>query len=384
MRVDTIALKNLKRRPIKALFMLLGIILAVGTIVTLYTSTATLNVELADRFDEIGANIMVIPDSKDMNLSYGGVRVSGAQGKQFLANDDIISINTIPNSNNIATVAPKLLTSLTIQGEKAVVMGVDFPQELALKPWWTMEGERPKGVQDVLLGSDAAIILGIKPGDVIEIEGEIFNAAAVLHPQGSEEDGLIFMQLLAVQRLADLEDSLSLIEVAAYCTTCPIEEIVMDINNALPHAKATALGEAVKARAEVVDRFNKFSAAVAFVVFSIGSLLILVTVISSVKERTKEIGIFRAIGFRQRSIIEIFLTEALILGMFGGILGYIAGNLAARALISSAAGLDVAIGWDFFIGGITIVMALVLSLLSSAYPAVKAARLDPAEALRHI
>ncbi len=384
MRVDSIALKNIKRRPVKALFIVLGIILAVGTIVTLYTATTSLNVELADRFDEIGANIMVIPDSKEMNLSYGGVKISGSQDKQFLANDDIIAINTIPNNANIATVAPKLLTTMTISGQRIVAMGVDFPMEFALKPWWSLEGERPRGVRDVLLGSDVATILGLKPGDAIDIEGETFNVSAVLHPQGSEEDGLVFLQLLAAQRLADTEDNLSLIEVAAYCTTCPIDEIVMDINNALPHAKATALGEAVQARAEVVDRFNKFSAAVAFVVFLIGSLLILVTVISSVKERTKEIGVFRAIGFRQTSIIEIFLTEALILGLLGGVFGYIAGTIAARFLAASASGMDVGIGWDFFFGGITIVLALIISLLSSLYPAVKASKLDPVEALRHI
>ena len=384
MRVDSIALKNIKRRPAKALFIVLGIILAVGTIVTLYTATSSLNVELADRFDEIGANIIVIPDSKEMNLSYGGVKISGSQDRQFLANDDIIAINTIPNSANIATVAPKLLTTMTISGQRIVAMGVDFPMEFALKPWWSLEGERPRGVMDVLLGSDVAKILGHKAGDTIDIEGETFNVSAVLHPQGSEEDGLVFLQLLVAQRLADMDDSLSLIEVAAYCTTCPIDEIVMDINNVLPHAKATALGEAVRARAEVVDRFNKFSTAVAFVVFLIGSLLILVTVISSVKERTKEIGVFRAIGFRQSSIIEIFLTEALILGLLGGVLGYIAGTIAARFLAASASGMDVGIGWDFFFGGITIVLALIISLLSSLYPAVKASKLDPVEALRHI
>ncbi|KUO51658.1 MAG: hypothetical protein APF76_13550 [Desulfitibacter sp. BRH_c19] len=384
MRVDSIALKNIKRRPAKALFMVLGIILAVGTIVTLYTTTSSLNVELADRFDEIGANIMVIPDSKEINLSYGGVRVSGTQEKQYLVNRDIIAINTIPNGENIATVAPKLLTPLTISGQRIVAMGVDFPMEFALKPWWSFEGEKPRGVIDVLLGSDVATILGLKPGDAIDIEGEIFNVSAVLDPQGSEEDGLVFIQLLAAQRLADREDSLSLIEVAAYCNTCPIEDIVMDINKALPGAKATALGEAVRARAAVVDRFNKFSAAVAFVVFLIGSLLILVTVISSVKERTKEIGVFRAIGFRQSSIIEIFLTEALILGLLGGVIGYIAGTITARVLAASAAGMEVAIGWDFLFAGVTIVLALIISLLSSAYPAVKAAKLDPVEALRHI
>ncbi|MEW6622500.1 MAG: FtsX-like permease family protein [Bacillota bacterium] len=382
--MDSIALKNMARRPSKSFFIVLGIMLAVGAIVTMYTAVNSMHMEFADRFDEIGANIMVVPKTQEFTLSYGGVSIRGSSDLTYLVNDDVVRINTIPNSDNIATVAPKLLAPLDVMGRKLVVVGVDFPQELALKPWWDYQGNTPRGVMDVLLGADTARILGLAPGDPLVIAGEEFRVTGVLHPQGSEEDGLIFMQLLAVQRLAGLEDKLSLIEVAAYCTTCPIEEIVADINDAIHYAQATALGEAVQARAQVVDSFTNFTYAVAAVVFFIGSMLVLVTMIGSVKERTREIGIFRALGFRQSSIMEIFLTEALVLGVIGGILGYGAGVLAARILAPVIAGIEVAVEPNPILGGSTIILAIALSLLASAYPAVKAAKLDPVEAMRHI
>jgi len=383
-RVDSIALKNMARRPSKSFFIVLGIMLAVGAIVTMYTAVNSMHMEFADRFDEIGANIMVVPKTQELTLSYGGVSIRGSSDLTYLVNDDVVRINTIPNSDNIATVAPKLLAPLDVMGRKLVVVGVDFPQELALKPWWDYQGNTPRGVMDVLLGADTARILGLVPGDPLVIAGEEFRVTGVLHPQGSEEDGLIFMQLLAVQRLAGLEDKLSLIEVAAYCTTCPIEEIVADINDMIHYAQATALGEAVQARAQIVDGFTNFTYAVAAVVFFIGSMLVLVTMIGSVKERTREIGIFRALGFRQSSIMEIFLTEALVLGVIGGILGYGSGILAAKILAPIIAGIEVAVEPNPILGGSTIILAIVLSLLASAYPAVKAAKLDPVEAMRHI
>jgi putative ABC transport system permease protein len=332
MRVDSIALSSIRRRKWKMAFIVMGIVLAVGTVVALYSTTTTMQVELADRFDEIGANIMVVPKTDDLVLSYGGLTISGAGGdKAYLEYEDsVIKINNIKNAPSIATVAPKLLASLTVADRETVVVGVDFPFELRLKPWWSFDGNRPRGVDHVLLGADVANLLDLKPGDDIIVAEETFQVTAVLAPLGNEEDGLIFMQLLTVQRLSGLEDKVSLIEVAAYCTTCPIEEIVEDINHDLPAAVATAISEAVKARYEVIDSFARFAAAVAAVVVLIGSLVVTITMMSSVNERTREIGIFRSIGFRKSAIIEIVLTEALILGVMGGVLGYIVGILGAK------------------------------------------------------
>jgi putative ABC transport system permease protein len=386
MRVDSIALSSIRRRKWKMAFIVLGIVLAVGTIVALYSATTTMQVELADRFDEIGANIMVLPKTDDLVLSYGGVTISGAGGdKAYLPYEDtVIKINNIKNAPSIATVAPKLLASLTVADRDAVVVGVDFPFEIRLKPWWTFEGNRPRGVDHVLLGADVASMLGLKPGDDLVVAGETFQVTAVLEPQGNEEDGLIFMQLLTVQRLSGLEDKVSLIEVAAYCTTCPIEEIVADINHDLPAAVATAISEAVKARYEVINSFGRFATAVAVVVVLIGSLVVTLTMMSSVNERTREIGIFRSIGFRKSSIIEIVLTEALILGIIGGVLGYIAGIMGAKWLAPTLAGMELAIQWNLLVGGLAVIGAIVLGIAASAYPAIKAANLDPVEALRHI
>jgi len=133
-----------------------------------------------------------------------------------------------------------------------------------------------------------------------------------------------------------------------------------------------------------VDRFAKFSLLVSIVVLFIGSLIVLTTMMSSVRERTKEIGVFRAIGFRQSHIIKIILTEALIISVIGGVVGYLSGVLLAKIAAPYIAQIDVQIGWNIGVGLLAIIISSAVGLLSSAYPAYQAAQLDPVEAFRSL
>lgn len=384
MRLDSIAWDNLRRRKGKTIFLLLGMVVAMATVVTVYTITSAMRLQLADTFDEIGANIMVVP-REGAGFSYAGVTVPGAGGGTPLSNDDIIAINNIPNRQNIAIVAPKVLgLAAGENGQQVPVMGVDFPYELELKRWWTFQGVAPTGVNDALLGSRAAARLGKRPGDTLVLGGRTFRVSAVLDEQGTEEDGLVFLQLLPAQKLLGQENRLSLIEVAAYCTTCPIKEIVRQINVALPHARATPLAEAVRQRQEVVDSFTYFAYAVGIVVLLAGALVIFLTMLSSVNERTLEIGIFRALGYRRSHVFEIVLTEAVAVSLVGGGLGYLAGMLAARWLGPGIAQMQLSITWNPLVAGLAVLAAVLVGVLASAYPAARAAGLDPAEALRFI
>src|SRR5450756_1222273 len=305
MRLSTIALNNLRRRRGKAVLLVLGLAVGVATVVSMLAITQALKADTERKIDQFGANILVVPRSDDLALSYGGVAVGVSSAVQELSADDAVAVRTIKNAENISTVAPKLLGAVEVAQTRVLLVGVDFEQELRLKRWWSFEGKEPQGPDQLIVGQEAAHRLKVGPGSNLEILGRQFTVAAVLNPLGSQEDGLIYADLGAVQGLLGKPGRISLIEVSALCSTCPIDQIVEQIGEKLPGAKVTALAQVMKSREQTIDQLGNFSLAVSGLVLLVGGLVVLTTMMSSVNERTREIGIFRAVGFRKSHVVRI-------------------------------------------------------------------------------
>jgi putative ABC transport system permease protein len=417
MRLHNISINNLRRRKGKAIFLILGLLIGVTTVVTLITLTRAMEEDIGKKLDELGANILIVPKTHDLSLNYGGLQFSGvALDVQPLQYSDLNRIRSIKNRENLSIVAPKWIASAKINGSEALLVAADFREELRLKKWWKVipadagrNNERgkkgsdgmnhsPPGQgksayllrnslteKDLLVGSAAAHHLNLKEGQSVDIQGQTFQVRGILEETGSQDDALIFGDLARVQKTLGKAGLLSLIEVAAFCNSCPIDEIVQQISEVLPGAKVTAVKQAVESRMETVRHFKRFSVGISGVVLLIGSLIVFTTMMASVNERTREIGIFRAIGFRQRHIIQIILLETLLIGLIAGVLGYLAGVGSSRLVLPYFLQVqEVKIVWDPVLALSAAVISVAVGLAASLYPALRAARLDPAESLRAI
>ncbi len=384
MRLRSISMNNLRRRKAKMLFLVLGLAIGVGTAVTLLTVTSTMRADIDKKLDEFGANILVVPKSDQLSLSYGGMAVSGVYEVKELQQEDAVRITKIKNAENISTVAPKLIGAAEVEKKRVLLVGVDFEKELRLKKWWTVKGTDPRGQNDVILGSEAAKKLRKTAGQKISVGDGDFKISGVLEETGSQDDDLVFADLAAAQSILNKPGKLSLIELSALCNTCPIEEIVSQISDKLPNAKVSAVKQSVKSKMNTVDQFAKFSLGISVLVILIGSLIVLTTMMSSVAERTREIGIFRAIGFRKSHIIKVILLEALTLSMIGGLLGYIVGFAAAWFIVPQLSELSVPVVWNPYLAVFAIGLSVLISQLATLYPAIHASKLGPVRALRFI
>ena len=144
----------------------------------------------------------------------------------------------------------------------------------------------------------------------------------------------------------------------------------------------SAIQQVVKTRMHALDQFRTFSLAIAGVVLLIGALVVFVTMMGSVNERTREIGIFRALGFRRGHVVQLILMESAAVSLLAGLLGYLVGMGATQAILPFMAEHHVALHWNPLLGGMAMLLALVVGCAASFYPALHASRLDPTEALR--
>jgi len=384
MKLHTISINNLKRRKAKMAFLTIGLMVGIATIVTLVTLTNSMSTDIEKKMDEFGANILITPQNNGLAMNYGGISLGGVTFDQReIRQEDLAKIRTIKNHQNISAVSPKVLGGIKVGTRDVLLVGVEFESELKMKQWWQIFGEAPKNDNELLIGSDASNVLNAGPGDTLEIEGETFTVAGVLDQTGSQDDSLVFASLGKAQKLLGKEGKITMAEVAALCSGCPISDMVTQIAEKLHDSKVTAIQQVVEGRLKALDQFKRFSYAMAGVVVFIGSLIVFVTMMGSVNERTTEIGVFRAIGFRKSHIMRIILLEAALVSLLAGVLGYAAGMGGAKlALPFMAESENAHLIWDGTVAFGSIGLALLLGLLASLYPALHASKMDPTEALR--
>jgi putative ABC transport system permease protein len=385
MKLIDIAFNNLRRKKGRTFFLVSGLALGIGAAVALATVGDAMNREVMHALDEFGANIIVLPATEDLPLSYGGMTVSAVNtGGRTLNLDDVERISTIKNRENISTVAPKLLVIADVKKTRVMVAGVRFPAEFRLKKWWRVaSGTKPQAEDEALIGRGAAAKLGIAPGDTIALGGGTFRVSGILAGTGSQDDNLLFADLGRVQRQFRKGSAVSLIELSALCSGCPIEDMVAQVNGALPGVRAVAVKETVELKMQAMHYFHRFSIGISLLLLIVAGMIIFFAMTASVKERVQEIGLFRAIGFRTGHIIRVLLIEAFAVSLLSGLAGYLLGVVSPRLIapyLMSAYNLQ--FHFDPVMAAGSLAASVVVGLAASVYPAVRAGRLDPIEALR--
>lgn len=385
MRLSHIALRNVREHLSRSALLLLVITITVAVVTTLFLVTRSAERDLADKVDEYGANIVVVPRAKDLPLAYGGVQLGGlTYDVQPLHLSDVEKIRSIEARENVNKVAPKLVELAEVDGIRLLAVGVQWDEELALKRWWNIEGREPAGANEVLLGSKAAGQLSLRPGDPVKLQGESLEVAGVLAPTGTQEDDLLFLDLSSAQRLWNRGDEVSFIEVSAWCSTCPIETINAQISAEMPNARVSAVLKAMESREILIGQFRLFSLVLSALMVLVGVLIVLSSTLSRVRDRRGEIGIFRAVGYRRKHIFEIILLENLALALVGGGLGVAFAVGLAGPVAKAVAQVRQTLPPTPLNLALSLGVSLLVVLVASIYPAWQAARLSPSLAMRRV
>lgn len=399
MSIVQIALSNINRRKKKMAFLVLALAVGVATVVAIVNIVQAMRLELGNELDQFGPNIVITPRFQGLQLNYGGTDVTEVMSDvKPLTEGDLPLIQAIPDGDSINIISPKLVGAVMLNDRKVLLVGVELKREFVMKPWFSLRELADAGLNGsavdlalldlpdtgLILGSRTASAYAVHAGDAVTINGRAFNVTGVLNEMGTEEDRLVYANLAVVQELLQRPGSYTMIEVSGFCNFCPIEDMTAQMAAVLPNARVTALRQAALIREETIDRFSAYGYILSGVVLLVAALVVLTTMLSAVNERTREIGIFRAIGFKRADILKIIELEALLTSASAGIFGYLAGSLAASTAGPYLAQMNIDVSWNPAMIIPSLLIAISLAAASSLYPAVKAANLDPADALRFI
>ena len=383
MRLEHIVLHNLRRRKGRAIFLIIGLMIGVATVVTLLALTDGLGQRAQNELENFGANIIITPQSDELALNYGGVQLGGVN---LIAREidqaNLANIDKIPNRRNVATIGPKVLGSVEVEGQRVMMMGVDPAAEFKLKRWWSIAGRPIEKGYELLVGDAVVKRFDLEMGDTLQIKDQDYTVVGLLAKTGSQDDQLLIVPLSVAQSVLGKQGKVSMVEIAALCHDCPVDDMVNQLQQVLPGTSVQAVQQVVKTRMHALGQFRLFAWGVAVTVVIIGALLVFVTMMGSISERTREIGIFRAIGYRRRHVLHLVLMEAALVSSLAGVLGYLTGVAATLTALPLLDGGKASWQWNPTLAVAAVIAAVIVGLLASLQPAMRASRLEPSEALR--
>lgn len=323
-----------------------------------------------DENDDCCAGIMDIPDFHAEQSGYAGQGFNPAQAD--MGHTAMLDAAR-PDGQGLDHTAPSAQHAAPNEQHTAPNAQVAAPQQ----PDQALTPQR-----HLLAGATVAERLKLGPGQAIWLNGAQYLVEGVLQPTGSDDDSVLFAHLPEAQKLFHAPDAASFIEVAALCSGCPIEDIVSELGAALPGQDIRALRQVVAQRMYSISFAQNMALVVTVVILFSACVMVVMSMLVSVNERRKEIGLLRAVGFSRRAVFFIFAAEALVIGFLAGVAGYAAGYFAGSKVlvamqIEAAAYPAFSFAALFGYG----LMASALAVLAAAFPACKAARANPAEAL---
>lgn len=406
MNLRKIILKELLERKKQFLTSFIAILLGIIVIVAVKSVSNSSEKAVAIQLDNLGANILVLPQTTTIDNYYAADINAPEMPEDYV---ERVASSTIPGVDNMS---PKLSARIKVENYSLVLTGILPRNELASKPIWQTAGfadpelqaacdpnnimnksrdcEDPKlqrtiidslGEYDCLAGNDVASKLNLKEGSQIKIRETDLKVAKVLPQTGTVDDGRIFLHLRTAQKILGKGRVVNAIEIMGCCAAIS-EGLLGNLRNILPDTKITTINHIVQTQVETNKTMEKFSVIFLIIIILVGGLSIGNYMWSNVEERKREIGSLLAIGASPRDVYYIFIGKALILGLIGGIAGYLFGTLAGMILGPQVAGVKVLPVPLLFVWAV--VIAVGISVIGSYLPARRAAKLDPALILQEI
>jgi len=397
------ALESLNANKMRSGLTILGIVIGVAAVIAMLAVGSGAQNTITGSISGLGSNLLFVFRGGNENV----------RNPKPLTVGDADAIADPFQAPSVEAVAPYISSNLSVSfgGESmsSSINGVT-PEYLSVRNYSLLDGEFI--TEENILGRGSVAVIGVEVadklfghrdgliGETLRIEGQPFRVAGVLTPRGGgafgSEDNVVIIpfstaQSRLIRRSGDRVDFILVQAVSADLVNQASEEIA----EILRARHRTELGaddfqifsqqDFVATAQSITSVLTIFLGGIAAISLLVGGIGIMNIMLVSVTERTREIGLRKAIGARKRDILIQFLTESSLLSMFGGIIGiglgwtiaYIVGLIAA----ANNTELIPVVGIDAIL--LATIFSTAVGLFFGIYPANRAANLQPVEALRH-
>jgi putative ABC transport system permease protein len=377
-----LVLKALGHRKGRTVLLLAVLAMASSLATALGIVSYSMGRRVAEEVRKYGANLVVIPESARMDVGSGGLNFGVVAEPAYLKQDDVEQ--ALAKSGLKAERSYHLRGALRLKDADLMAEGVNFADIRRLFPWWQIKGAWPAAAGEAVLGSDLAARLKLKLGDTLELSGSaqpVQLRVSGIVSSGGEEDGLLFLALPELQGALGLQGEATLARLMVTAGSGDsLKQSAAALQKLLPGVKVNEVRQTARTSEGLLAKVKLLMLMVTGVVLISAGSSVTGTMSTTVLERSKEIGLMKAMGGTRWEVLLIFCGEAALLGVIGGLAGYLLGSATAqfitRTVFSASAEF---IPWYLLV---SLGVSLFLALLGSIGPMVSVFKLDPVKSLR--
>ena len=395
-----LAIKNLRHRMSRSLLTLLGIAIGIMAIISLMALGEGMQQAITGELSSL-SDVIIVSAGGDFYSSFAG----GGSTTQYFTDRDITDIERVQGVRDVTTQLSgtamaeynRKTTIVSLTGMEPMVMRLQYASQGLEAGDFLNEGDQNK----IMIGNSIAhytFDADISVGGRIMINGEKFFVSGIFTKQGMggvSSDSLVLMNTRDFKKLTG-QSNISFIYLRvnnvndAESIAVTVEDLINENHGQKDFATATTMTSIVETVQSIIGILQLVLVAIASIALVVASIGIMNTMLTSVMERTREIGIMKAIGATNRDIMSIFIIEGVLMSSVGGIMGIILGVFGSQALtlmLKNFMSMGGSVNLAPVITIVSVVLAVMVSLIvgifSSLYPAWKAARMSPIEAVRY-